>query len=81
MKEAHRSEVEAMQSKVTALTETVSDLQNKQNVLVRDHQKELELADRAKKDEIVKLRERMSSLDVSIVSMNQCCTEYIYKIH
>jgi polyhydroxyalkanoate synthesis regulator phasin len=66
MKEAHRSEVDALQSKVTSLTENVNDLQNKQKVLVQDQQRELALAETAKNDEINKLRERMSSMEVSM---------------
>ncbi|CAB4000974.1 Hypothetical predicted protein [Paramuricea clavata] len=63
MKEAHRSEVDALQSKVISLTENVNDLQNKQKVLVQDQQRELALAETAKNDEINKLRERMSSME------------------
>ena len=66
MKEAHRSEVDALQSKVNSLTENVNDLQNKQKVLVQDQQRELALAETAKNDEINKLRERMSSMEVSM---------------
>jgi polyhydroxyalkanoate synthesis regulator phasin len=66
MKEAHRSEVDALQSKVTSFTENVNDLQNKQKVLVQDQQRELALAETAKNDEINKLRERMSSMEVSM---------------
>jgi uncharacterized protein YlxW (UPF0749 family) len=65
MKEAHRSEVEALHSKVFSLTETVNDLQSKQKTLVVDHQKELELAETMKNEEINKLRERMNSNEVS----------------
>ena len=65
MKEAHRSEVESLQSKVNSLTNNVNDLQNKHNILLQDHQRELELAENTKNEEIGKLRERMSSSEVS----------------
>ena len=65
MKEAHRSEVDSLQSKVNSLTENVNDLQNKQNILVQDHQNELVLAENTKNAEVSKLRERMSSNEVS----------------
>ena len=65
MKEAHRSEVEALKSKVTSLTENVNDLQNKQKILIEDHRKELELAETAMNEETNKLRERLSSNEVS----------------
>jgi polyhydroxyalkanoate synthesis regulator phasin len=62
MKEAHRSEVDALQSKATSLTENVNDFQNKQKVLVQDQQRELALAETAKNEEIDKLRERLSPM-------------------
>ncbi len=65
MKEAHRSEAEALKSKVTSLTENVNDLQNKQKNLVEDHRKELELAETVLNEETNKLRERLSSNEVS----------------
>ena len=65
MKEAHRAEVDTLQSKVTSLTENLNDLHNKQKILIQDHQKEIELRETAKNEEINKLRERMSSNEVS----------------
>ncbi|CAB4021346.1 Hypothetical predicted protein [Paramuricea clavata] len=63
MKEAHRSEVDALQSKVTSFTENVNDLQNIQKVLVQDQQRELALPETAKNEEIDKLRERLSPME------------------
>ena len=71
MKEAHRSEVEALQSKVILLTENVNDLQSKQKTLVEDHQKELKLEEVRKNEEINKLRESMKRLESQCEELTQ----------
>lgn len=64
MKEAHRSEVESLLSKTASLTGQIDDLQKKQHKLLDDHQKELELAESNKNEEVAKLWERLSSSEV-----------------
>ena len=71
MKEAHRSEVEALQSKVFLLTENVNDLQSKQKTLVEDHQKELKLEEAMKNEEINKLKERMKEKESQCEELTQ----------
>ena len=79
MKEAHRAEVDALQSKVSSLAKDLNDSQNKQKILTQEHQTELALAETAKNDEINKLRDRMHSNEVDAVNSKwllasmRCC--------
>ncbi|XP_028400566.1 CAP-Gly domain-containing linker protein 1-like isoform X2 [Dendronephthya gigantea] len=64
MKEAHRSEVDALESKVASLAKDLKDLQNKQKILTQDHRNELTLVETARDDEVNKLKERMHSNEI-----------------
>ena len=66
MKEAHRNEVDSLQSKINSLTETIAELEKKQQELISNHRKEMDEIELCRTNEIGKLNEKISLLQVRL---------------
>lgn len=65
MKEAHRTEIESLQSKLSSLTNTIATMERKQNDLVNSHNDEMELFAMSRGEEIKNLKDKISVAEVS----------------